>query len=63
MCLLKVREALDNMVSSDSWKDLEDRATTASDRHEFQEGRIWFLMVSFGNMLGIFYSSPKLFTI
>ena len=36
-CLLKVREALASMVSSDSWQDLKDRATSASNRHKFQE--------------------------
>jgi hypothetical protein len=47
-CLLKtVREALDSMVSSDSWKDLKDRATFVSKKHEFQkvdtklDGQFW----------------------
>ena len=35
--LLKVREALASMVSSDSWQVLKDKATSASERHEFQE--------------------------
>ena len=35
--LLKVREALDSMASSDSWQDLKDRATSASERSGFQE--------------------------
>ena len=35
--LLKVREALASMVSSDSWQGLKDRAASASDRHDFQE--------------------------
>jgi hypothetical protein len=34
-CLLKLREALASMVSSNSWKDLKDEATYASDRIEF----------------------------
>jgi hypothetical protein len=33
--LLKVREALASMVSSDSWKNLKDMATSTSDRIEF----------------------------
>ena len=33
--LLKVREALASMVSSDSWQGLKDRAASASDRDEF----------------------------
>jgi hypothetical protein len=35
--LLKVREALASMVSSDSWQDLKDRVESTSTRHEFQE--------------------------
>ena len=35
--LLKVREALASMVSSDSWQGLKDRVASASDRHDFQE--------------------------
>ena len=35
--LLKVREALASMVSSESWQVLKDRATSTSDRHDFQE--------------------------
>ena len=35
--MLKVREALASMASSDSWRDLKDRATSASDRDYFQE--------------------------
>jgi hypothetical protein len=35
--LLKVREALASMVSSDSWQGLKDRVASTSDRHEFQE--------------------------
>jgi hypothetical protein len=35
--LLKVREALVSMASSDSWQDLKDRATSASNRNDFQE--------------------------
>ena len=35
--LLKVREALASMVSSDSWKVLKYRDTSPSERHEFQE--------------------------
>ena len=35
--LLKVREALASMVSSDSWQELKDRAASTSDRHDFQE--------------------------
>jgi hypothetical protein len=34
---LKVREALASMVSSDSWKDLKYRATSAKDGIEFKE--------------------------
>jgi hypothetical protein len=34
---LKLREALASTVSSDSWKDLKDETTSASDKHEFQE--------------------------
>jgi hypothetical protein len=37
MHLLKVREALACMASSDSWQDLKDRATSSSDKIEFQE--------------------------
>jgi hypothetical protein len=37
MCLLKVREALTSMVLSDSWMDLKDRATSASNKVDFQE--------------------------
>jgi hypothetical protein len=33
--LLKVREALGSMVSSDSWQCLKDRVAFAFDRHEF----------------------------
>jgi hypothetical protein len=51
--LLKVREALASMVSSDSWQDLKDKATSASDRIEFQEvedtvldGQFWALATS-----------------
>ena len=45
--LLKVREALANMVSSDSWQDLKDRVANTFDRHDFQEvdtlldGQFW----------------------
>ena len=35
--LLKVREALASMVSSDSWKGLKDRVASPSDRNDFQE--------------------------
>jgi hypothetical protein len=35
--LLKVREALASIASSDSWKGLKERAASTSDRHEFQE--------------------------
>ena len=35
--LLKVREALASMVSSDLWQGLKDKAASASDRHDFQE--------------------------
>jgi hypothetical protein len=35
--LLKVRVALASMASSDSWQDLKDRATSTSDRNDFQE--------------------------
>ena len=35
--LLKVREALASMVSSESWQVLKDRATSTSDRRQFQE--------------------------
>jgi hypothetical protein len=34
--LLKVREALNSMVSRDSWQGLKDRVAFASDRYEFQ---------------------------
>ena len=34
---MKVREALASMVSSESWQVLKDRATSTSDRHDFQE--------------------------
>lgn len=37
MHLVKVREALASMVSGESWKILKERATIASDWHEFQE--------------------------
>jgi hypothetical protein len=33
--LLKVREALASMALSDSWQDLKDRATSASERSDF----------------------------
>jgi hypothetical protein len=33
--LLKVREALASMASSDSWQDLNDRATSVSERSDF----------------------------
>ena len=36
-CLLKVREALASMVSSESWQVLKDRATSTSDRCDFQD--------------------------
>ena len=35
--LVKVREALASMVSSESWEILKERATSASDKHDFQE--------------------------
>ena len=35
--LLKVRDALANMVSSESWQVLKDRATSISDRRDFQD--------------------------
>jgi hypothetical protein len=35
--LLKAREPLASMVSSDSWQGLKDRVASASNRHEFQE--------------------------
>ena len=35
--LLKVREALASMVSSESWQVLKDRATSTSDRLDFQD--------------------------
>ena len=34
---MKVREALASMVSSDSCKGLKDKATSTSDRYDFQE--------------------------
>ena len=45
--LLKVREALASMVSSDSWQGLKDRAASQFDKHDFQEmdivldGQFW----------------------
>ena len=36
-CLLKVREELASMVSSESWQVLKDRATSTSDRLDFQD--------------------------
>ena len=46
--ILKLREALTSMVSSDSWQGLKDKATSAFDRHDFQEvedtildGQLW----------------------
>jgi len=36
-CLLKVREALANMVSSDSWQGLKDKVASTPNRHEFME--------------------------
>ena len=45
---LKAREALASMVSSESWKVLKDRATSTSDRLDFQnvedtifDGQFW----------------------
>ena len=35
--LVKVREALASMVSSETWHALKERIVTASDRHDFQE--------------------------
>ena len=35
--LLKVREALASMVSSDPWQELKDKAASASNRSDFQE--------------------------
>lgn len=35
--LVKVREALASMVSSETWHVLKERIATASDRHDFQE--------------------------
>ena len=35
--LLKVREALASIVSSDSWQGLKDRPGSTFDRHDFQE--------------------------
>ena len=35
--LLKVRETLASMASSDSWQDLKDRVTSTYERSEFQE--------------------------
>ena len=35
--LLKVREVLASMVSSDSWQGLKDRVASTYDRHDFQE--------------------------
>ena len=35
--LLKVREALASIISSDSWLGLKDEVVSASDRHDFQE--------------------------
>jgi hypothetical protein len=35
--LLKVRETLASMALSDSWQDLKDMATSASERSDFQE--------------------------
>ena len=35
--LLKVREALASMLSSESWQVLKDRATSTSDKRQFQE--------------------------
>jgi hypothetical protein len=50
-CLLKVKEALTSMVSSDSWQDLKDMVASTSNRHEFKEvvdtlldGRFWQLV-------------------
>ena len=37
--LLKVREALASMVSSESWQVLKDRATSTSDKDDFQEAK------------------------
>jgi hypothetical protein len=36
-CMLKVRETLASMVSSDPWQDLKRRVTSTSDRNGFQE--------------------------
>ena len=36
-CLLKVREVLASMISSESWQVLKDRATSTSDRLDFQD--------------------------
>ena len=34
---MKVREALASMLSSESWQVLKDRATSTSDKRQFQE--------------------------
>ena len=35
--LVKVREALASMVSSESWQILKERGITGSNKHDFQE--------------------------
>ena len=59
--LLKVREALASMVSSDSWQGLKDRAASASDRHDFQEVEDTVLDGQSRHRLNMFYNSPSLF--
>jgi hypothetical protein len=61
--LLKVREALASMVSSDSWQGLKDRLHPHLIEMNFRRWRTPFLMVSFGHKLGMFCNSPSPFII
>jgi hypothetical protein len=58
MHLLKVREALTSMISSNPWQGLKDKVASTSDREEFQE-----VGTDFGHILGMFYNSQSPFII
>ena len=52
---------LASMVSSESWQVLKDRATSTSDRRDFQTWKTQLLMVNFGQVSSLFCSSQSPF--
>ena len=61
--LLKVREVLASMALSDSWQDLKVKATSISERSNFQEVEDTVLDGHFLAAGSVFCSSPNPFTL